>query len=140
MTTGITIGSEGVVLPLEMLNIQGEGITVLTLAQGAYLIIRSDVLAAYPRQRLADLSRTARMLASSRSQETITFTSRKRRALQELSQQGHPVSDGLEYGLQKGHGLQNTATPKISLGQVRQGLSTMEGSLSQQVLAERRER
>jgi hypothetical protein len=134
MATGITDESEGVFLPLEMPNVQGEGIAVLTLAQGAYLIIRSDVLAAYPRQRLVELSKTARALEHARPRENITFTPRKQRALQELRQQGRSVSDGLEYG------LQDVAKPEISLEQVWQGLSTMTGSLSQEVLAERRER
>jgi len=73
-------------------------------------------------------------LERSRPQEGITFTPRKQRGLQELRQQGFPVSDGLEYG------LQTMAKPGISLEQVWQGLSTMEGSLSQEVLTERRER
>jgi hypothetical protein len=49
MVTGITVDSKGVVIPLEMLDAQGEGIAVLTLAPGAYLIMRSEMLAAYPR-------------------------------------------------------------------------------------------
>ena len=35
MVTGITVDSKGVVIPLEMLDAQGEGIAVLTLAPGA---------------------------------------------------------------------------------------------------------
>ncbi len=49
MVTGITVDSKGVVIPLEMLDAQGVGIAVLTLAPGAYLIMRSEMLAAYPR-------------------------------------------------------------------------------------------
>jgi hypothetical protein len=134
MVTGITVDSKGVVIPLEMLDAQGEGIAVLTLAPGAYLIMRSEMLAAYPRQRLLELSRTAQALERSHPKEGIAFTPRKQRALRELSQQGYPVSDGLEYGLLA------VAKPGISLEQVRQGLSTMEGSLAQEVLAEREER
>ena len=134
MATDITVDSKGVVLPLEMLNTHGEGIAVLTLARGAYLIISADMLAAYPRQRLVELSQTAQALERSHPQEGITFTRRKQQAMQELRQQGYPVSDGLE------HGLQAIAEPGISLEQVRQGLSTMAGSLSQEVLAERQER
>ena len=63
----------------------------------------------------------------------IKFTLRKQRALRELSQQGYPVSDGLEYGLQA------MVNPEVTLEQVWQGLSTMESSLSQEVLAEREE-
>ena len=134
MATDITVDSKGVILPLEMLNAYGEGIAVLTLARGAYLIMSADMLAAYPRQRLVELSQTAQALERSRPQEGVTFTHRKQQAMQKLRQQGYPVSDGLE------HGLQAIAKPGISLEQVRQGLSTMAGSLSQEVLAERRER
>jgi len=134
MATGIKIDSEGVVIPLEMLDAQGEGIVVLTLARGAYLIMRSDMLRAYPRQHLLELSRTAQALERPCPEGGITFTPRKQRALRELSQQGYPVSDGLEYGLQA------MANPEVTLEQVWQGLSTMEGSLSQEVLAEREER
>jgi len=134
MAKGITVDSKGVTLPLEMLNAQGEGIAVLTLARGAYLIMSSDMLAAYPRQRLLELSQTAQALERPRPQEGITFTPRKQQALQELRQQGYPVSDGLE------HGLQAIAKPGTSLEQVWQGLSTIKGSLSQEVLAERRDR
>ena len=134
MPTGITISSEGVVIPLEMLDTQGEGIAILTLARGAYLIMRSEMLETYPRKRLLELSRTAQALERSRLEEGIPFTPQKQRALLDLSQQGYPVSDGLEYGLQV------MAKPEVSLEQVQQGLSTMEGSLSHEVLAEREER
>jgi hypothetical protein len=131
MATGITVDSEGVVIPLEMLNTQGEGLVVLTLARGAYLIMRSEMLAAYPRQHLLEFSQTAQALEQSRSKEGITFTPRKQRALRELSQQGYLVSDGLEYGLQA------MVNPEVTLEQVWQGLAKMEGSLAQEVLAER---
>jgi len=64
----------------------------------------------------------------------VTFTPRKQRASRELSRQGYPVSNGLEYGLQA------MVNPEVTLEQVWQGLSTMESSLSQEVLAEREER
>jgi len=134
MGADIEVNSKGVVIPLEILDAQGEGIAVLTLAPGAYLIMRSEMLAAYPRQRLLELSRTAQALERSHSKEGTVFTPRKQRALREMSQQGYPVSDGLEYGLQA------MAKPGISLEQVRQDLSTMAGSLAQEVLAEREER
>ncbi len=134
MAQDITIDSKGVTLPLEMLDVQNEGVAVLTLGPGAYLIIGADRLLAYPHRRWLELSQAAQALERSRSQEGITFTSRKQRALQVLHRQGYTVSGGLEYG------LQSIARPKISLEQVRQGLSTMKGSLSQEVLAERQER
>ena len=134
MATGITVDSKGVVIPVEMLNAQGESLVVLTLARGAYLIMRSEMLAAYPRQRLLEFSRTAQVLEHSRPKEGITFTPRKQRALRELSQQGYLVSDGL------GYGLQAMANPEVTLEEVWQGLARMEGSLAQEVLAEREER
>ncbi len=134
MAQDITIDGKSVTLPLEMLDIQDEGVAVLTLAPGAYLIIGADKLTAYPHRRWLELSQAAQALEGSRSQEGVTFTSRKQRALQELRRQGYPVSDGLEYGLRV------MRRPEISLEQVRQGLSTMKGSLSQEVLVERQER
>jgi len=134
MATSISVEKTGVVIPLKMLENQDEGITILTLADGAYLIIRSDLLAAYPRQRLLELSRTAQAMERVRVEKSVTFTPRKQRALRELSQAGYSISNGLEYG------LQTMAQPEITLKQVWEGLSTMEGSLSQEVLAEREER
>ena len=134
MATDITVDSKGVVIPLEMLNAQSEGLVVLALARGAYLIMRSEMLASYPRQRLLEFSQMAQALEHSRPKEGIPFTPRKQRALRELSQQGYLVSDGLEYGLQA------MANPEVTLEQVWQGLAKMQGSLTQEVLAEREER
>jgi hypothetical protein len=117
-----------------MLDVEGEGIAVLTLARGAYLIMRSDILASYPQEYLLQFSRTARDLEDQHRVRYTEFTPRKRRALRELSQHGYKISAGLEFG------FQNIADPEVTLAQVQQGLSTMEGSLSQEVLAEREER
>jgi len=76
----------------------------------------------------------AQALEHPRPEKGVMFTPRKRRALRELSQQGYPVSGGLDYGLRA------LVKPGISLEQVWQGLSTVKGSLSQEVLAEREER
>jgi hypothetical protein len=133
MLTGIMIDSQRVSIPVEMFG-DGEGMAVLTLARGAYLIMRSDLLATYPRQRLVEFSRTAQTLERLLPDASAPFTPRKRRALQELSQQGYPISDGSEYGLRA------MVKPEISLEQVWEELSTMEGSLSHEVLAEREER
>ncbi len=135
MTTGIMVDRENVVIPMKVMDAQNDGIVVLTLARGAYLIMRSEMLAAYPRQRLLEFSRTAQALEElSRSERELRFTPRKQQALRELSRQGYPVSDGQEYD------LQTMARPEVELAQVRRGLSTMIGSLSQEVLAEREER
>jgi hypothetical protein len=134
MAQDITIDNKGVTLPLEMLDIQNEGVAVLTLGPGAYLIIGADKLMTYPHRHWLELSQAAQALERSRSQEGVIFTSRKQRALQALRRQGYIVSDGLE------HGLRAMTRPEVNLEQVRQGLSTMKGSLSQEVLAERQER
>jgi hypothetical protein len=133
MLTGIMIDSQRVSIPVEMFD-DGEGMAVLTLARGAYLIIRSDLLATYPRQRLVEFSRMAQTLEQLLPDASGSFTPRKWRALRELRQQGYPVSDGSEYGLRA------MVKPEISLEQVWEELSTMEGSLSHEVLAEREER
>ena len=91
MATGIMANSEGVTIPLEMLDVQGEGIAVLTVAPGAYLIVRSEKLTVYPGQRLLEFSRMAQALERLRPKEGIPFTLRKQRALRELSQQGYSV-------------------------------------------------
>jgi len=134
MTADIVVDSRGVVIPAEVFLAQDDGIAVLTLARGAYLIMRAGLLAVYPRQRLLELSQVSQALERARSEESIACTPRKRRALHELTSQGYPVSAGLEYGLQA------MAQPVTSLEQVRQGLSTIVGSLAQEVLAEREER
>ncbi len=134
MAADIVVDSRGVVIPAEVFLAQDEGIAVLTLTRGAYLLIRAGLLAAYPPQRLLELSQALQALERARSEESITFTPRKQRALHHLTSQGYPVSDGLEYGLQA------MVQPATNLEQVRQGLSTIVGSLAQEVLAEREER
>lgn len=133
MLTDITIDRQRVSIPVEMFG-DGEGMAVLTLARGAYLIIRSDLLATYPRKQLMEFSQMAQTLEQLPPDANGAFTPRKRRALRELRQQGYPVSDGSEYGLRA------MGKPEINLEQVWEELSTMEGSLSHEVLAEREER
>ncbi len=133
MLAGITVDSQRVSIPVEMFG-DGEGMAVLTLARGAYLIMRSDLLAIYPHQRLVEFGRVAQTLERSLPGFGVPFAARKLRALQELRPQGYPVSDGSEYGSRA------TVKPESSLEQVWEELSTMEGSLSHEVVAERGER
>ncbi len=134
MATGIRIDNDSVIIPLELLDSPKQGLAVLTLARGAFLVMSTEMLDALPRQRLLDLSRTAQTLERSRTDAGSTFIEQKRRALDMLQEQGYTVSGGLEYGLQA------IAAPDITLEQVREGLSTIKGSLAQEVRSERDER
>ncbi len=131
MAKGITVNNDSVTLSLK--GLKEESVAVLPLAHGAYLIMRSDILAAYPRQHLRELSRIAQAIGRLRHQEDISFTPRKKRALQQLSQQNLPISDGLDYD------LQTMAKPNVNLESVQQSLSTMKESLSEEVIIERQE-
>ena len=64
----------------------------------------------------------------------ILANPRKQRALEALSQQGYSVSGGSDYGLEE------CLIPAVTLGQVREGLASMRGSLAQEVSDERDER
>ena len=59
--SGITIENGSVKIPIEA--VEGDGLVVLTLAPGAYLIIRHDALANYPREKLAELERLVREIS-----------------------------------------------------------------------------
>jgi len=139
MLTAITIDAENIKIPMDLLaDSRDEGLAVLTLARGAYLIMHSDVLAAYPRQRLAEICRTVRALQTiyppRRTAGRIPASSRKRQGLKALLQRGYPVSDG------SGYGLEEWLIPGVTLEQVREGLASMQGSLAQEVSDERDER
>lgn len=133
MLAGITVDSQRLSIPVEMFG-DGEGMAVLTLARGAYLIMRSDLLAIYPHQRLVEFGRVAQTLDRSLPGSGVPFTARKLQALQELRLQGYPVSDGSEYNLRA------TTKSESSLEQIWEELGTMEGSLSHEVVVERDER
>jgi len=134
MATGIKIDNGSVVIPLELLDSPDQGLAVLTLARGAFLVMRAEMLDALPRQRLLDFSRTAQNVERSRSETSSSFAPRKQQALDLLHEQGYTVSGGLDYG------LEDMAASDITLEQVWQGLSTMDSSLAEEVLAERDER
>ena len=139
MPTAITIDAENIKIPLDLLtDLRDEGLAVLTLAQGAYLIMRSDVLIAYPRQRLAEIGRAVRVLQTVYPPRwtagKISAKPRKQQDLRALLQRGYPVSDGSDYGLEE------WLIPGVTLEQVREGLASMRGSLAQTVSDERDER
>lgn len=139
MLTGITVEAESIKIPLGLLtDSEDEGLAVLTLAEGAYLIMRSDVLAAYPRRRLAEISSRVRALQITcpphQIAERVSASPRKQRALETLWQQGYSVSDGSDYGLEE------LLIRGVTLEQVHKGLASMQGSLSQEVSDERDER
>jgi hypothetical protein len=132
-----TIIKNSVKIPLELLDERkNEGLVVLSIAPSAYLVIRPDVLAAYPQDRLRDLGQAIELLhsLSEEAGQGAAYSSRKRQALKELQEQGYPVTDGSEYGLQE------YLRPGVTLEQVREGLASMQGSLTQEVIAERGER
>jgi hypothetical protein len=133
----VTLEGNSVKIPLELLDEKkNEGLVVLSIAPSAYLIIRSDALAIYPHNRLKDLGQAIELLhsLSEEARQSIAYSSRKRQGLKELREQGYPVSDGSEYGLQE------HLRPDVTLEQVREGLASMQGSLAQEIIAERGER
>jgi len=137
MDTAITVDNATIRIPLKVLDdTDGAGITVLTLAPGAYLIIRSD-LSQHHSDRLAEVLRAAASLQHPPSKSvppsTPTLAPRKQRVLQELREKGHPVSDGVQYGLQA------WLRPDVTLNKVQQGLGSISGSLSDIVIDERGE-
>jgi hypothetical protein len=67
MATGIRIDNGSVVIPLELLDSPEEGLAVLTLARGAFLVMRTEMLDALPRQRLLDFGQAVQGLKDSRS-------------------------------------------------------------------------
>jgi hypothetical protein len=128
---------ESVTIPLKLLDDAGsEGLVVLPLATGAYFVIRAEVFAAYPRQRLASIRQAIKSLqeVEAKPEDTeVLCTSRKRRGLDELIQQGFTVSDG------SGYRFQEQVLPGVTLDLVRQGLASMKGTLAQEVTEERGE-
>lgn len=125
---------EGIIIPLKLLNEAGdEGLVMLPLAEGAYFVIRADVFAAYPRQRLASIRRVAKAFQEAETQPKVPCTPRKQRGLDELVQRGFAISDG------SGHRLQEQLLPGVTLDLVRQGLASMKGTLTQEVIEERGE-
>jgi len=127
---------EGITIPLKLINeADDEGLVVLPLARGAYFVIRADVFATYPRQRLVSICRVAKILqeVETELEDRVLYTPRKRHGLEELAQQGLPVSDGSSYQLQE------QLLPGVTLNSVRQGLASMKGTLAQEVIEERGE-
>jgi hypothetical protein len=125
---------KSITIPMKLLNEAGdEGLVVLPLAKGAYFVIRADVFATYPRQRLASIRRVAKALqeAETNLEGKVPCTPRKQRGLDELAQRGFAVSDG------SGYRLQEQLLPSVPLDLVRQSLASMKGTLSQEVIEER---
>ncbi len=133
----ISLQEDDVAIPLELLDdAGGEGLVVLSLAEGAYFVIRAEVFTAYPPQRLASIRQAIKSLqeAEAKPEGTeVLCTSRKRRGLDELTKQGFAVSDG------SGYRLQDQILPDVTLDLVRQGLASMKGALTQEVIEERGE-
>lgn len=127
----ITIERDGIKIPLEA--IEDNGIAVITLAPRAWLILDADIVATYPRNKLDALQRAARNLVDEPEPEYPSYYSpRKVRALKEMRAMGIDVSGGEEY-------FDEIVTDPPSLEQVREGLASFKGSLSDFVIAERDE-
>ena len=92
----ITVDQRGMLIPLETLDVTGTGIAVIALARGAYLIIRPDLLAAFPPHYLRELSRKVQAIEPSEA-DTHHPGLRKQTILKELQGQGYVVSSGSEY-------------------------------------------
>ncbi|TAH48247.1 MAG: hypothetical protein EYC68_21740 [Chloroflexota bacterium] len=130
----ITIERDGIKIPLEA--IEDNGITVITLAPRAWLILNADAVAAYPRNKLDALQRAARNLVGEPEPESeypSYYSPGKVRALKEMRAMGIDVSGGEEY-------FDEMPENPPSLEQVREILSKTKRSLSDEVIAERDER
>ena len=132
----ISLDEEGIPIPLKLLDDAGnEGLVVLPMTKGAYFVIRAEVFATYPRQRLASIRQAIKALQEAAKPEDIEVlcAPRKWRGLDELTKQGFAVSDGSAYRLQE------QVLPGVTLDLVRQGLASMKGTLAQEVIEERGE-
>lgn len=130
----ITIERNGVKIPLE--TVEGNGITIITLAPRAWLILTADVVATYPRNKLDALERAARKLVGEPEPEPeypSYYSPGKVRALKEMRAMGIDVSGGEEY-------FDEMPENPPSLEQVRKILSKTKRSLAEEVIAERDER
>lgn len=130
----ITIERDGIKIPLE--TIEDNGITVITLAPRAWLIVTSEAFKTYPRAELVVLERAARKLVGEPELEPAYpayYSPRKVRALKEMRAMGIDVSGGEEY-------FDEMPENPPSLEQVREILSKTKRSLSDEVSAERDER
>jgi hypothetical protein len=125
--SAITIENGSVKIAIEA--VEGDGMVVLTLAPGAYLILRKEALANYPREKLAELERVVREMTPEPEFPSYYHPS-KVRALKELRARGIAASGGEEYGLK---------LSSISLEKVREEPAPIKGSLSDEVIAQREE-
>ncbi len=130
--SAITIESNGIKIPVDA--IEGEGLMVLTLAAHAHLIARTEIVKNYSTetwQRLLEVVRVTQPTTPPPAYHL--YSPRKAHLLQELREQGYPVSGGEDY-------FAKQADTVPSLEQVRDELSVFKGSLSDEVIAEREER
>jgi hypothetical protein len=128
--SAITVESGAIKIPLE--SVAGDGWVVLTLAPNAYLILPTESLANYPRERLLEIGQAIRAITGP-PEISSRYHPTKARALRELRALGYPVSGGEEY-------FPSIPENPPSLEQVRQELSSIQGSLADDVIAERDER
>jgi hypothetical protein len=128
--SAITIENSNIKIPVEM--VEGDGLAILTLAQNAYLVVRAETLSRYPTELLRQLQEKVQSLQpATPSPAYHLYSPQKARAMRELRAQGYNVYGGEEYGLKPS---------TIPLEQVQQELASIQGSLADDVIAERDER
>lgn len=131
----ITIQDDDITIPLKLLREQPEGLAVISVGSDSYLILPTNTLRRETVQRLIEISEAIRTLQTQASTEATlpeaAYSSRKKRALKHLAEQGLSPSAPSEYGLDL------HLDSDVTLEQVRQELSSIRGSLAQTVTEER---
>ena len=127
----ITIEGSNIKIPLEAT--EKGGWVVITFSPNAYVILPAEKVKDYPTEKISELARALRGLAPE-SERPSYYHPSKIRALKRLRELGITnVSGGEEY-------FSHLVTDPPSLEQVRQGLASIKGSLSDEVIAQREER
>jgi len=128
--SAITIEKDSIKIPIEMT--EKDGWVVLTLSPKATLILRAEKLSEYVPKKLENIIKAARAITEDQPMPSYYHPS-KARALRELRELGITnVSGGEEY-------FSEQITTAPSLEQVRKGLASIKGSLSDFVISERDE-
>ena len=124
----ITIERDSIKIPIEMT--EKDGWVILTLSPKATLILRAEKLSEYVPKKLENIINAARAITEEPPMPSYYHPS-KARALRELRELGITnVSGGEEHELK----------PKdIPIEKVRQGLASIKGSLSEEIIRQRKE-
>ncbi|MBI3914702.1 MAG: hypothetical protein HY327_11035 [Chloroflexi bacterium] len=124
----ITLENGNVKIPVEMT--EDKGWVVLKLSPDAQLRLRADKMENYPPEKLGEIARAIQGGIEEPPMPAYYHPS-KARALRELRELGITnVSGGEEHGLKP---------MDVPLEKVRQGLASIKGSLSDEILRQREE-